>query len=232
MCLLGAVGLAVLSTVAVGARQSAPGFAPWTPAPEPAPRAPDQAIFRLGDAAKPFGWSTVVGDFNTDGKADVAIADRIQSRTGEYSYRIEFSISGQARTDVTFESTRDALTLNLADVDRDNDLDVVVRTPLSGETVGVWLNDGRGHFTAGALRPLAAIQPLASLGTSDPAGEVATIERSPRRADDFLAAIAGAPAPRPTRRFVPHPSPRPQSTRRSLRQNTRAPPPPPSTSLS
>ena len=37
--------------------------------------------------------------------------------------------------------------LSVSDVDRDNDLDVVVSGVPSGHTVGVWLNDGHGRFT-------------------------------------------------------------------------------------
>src|SRR5437762_10158900 len=43
-------------------------------------QAPPPSIFRLGDGGKPFGWSTVVGDFNTDGKPDIAVADHIPRR--------------------------------------------------------------------------------------------------------------------------------------------------------
>src|SRR6476646_2691700 len=41
-----------------------------------ATRAVTGPAFRLGDAARPFGWSTVVSDFNHDGIPDLAIADR------------------------------------------------------------------------------------------------------------------------------------------------------------
>src|SRR4051812_8081475 len=59
---------------------------------EPGPVA--TASFRLGTAAKPFGWSTVIGDFNADGRPDVAVADRIGQRNGQYTYKIGFSVSG------------------------------------------------------------------------------------------------------------------------------------------
>src|SRR5262245_59597163 len=35
----------------------------------------EHPLFLLGDAAAPFGWSTIIGDFNTDGRPDVAVAD-------------------------------------------------------------------------------------------------------------------------------------------------------------
>jgi len=185
----------------------------------------DRTPFRLGDAAAPFSWSTVVGDFNADGRADVAVADHLGTRSGAYAYRLEFSISGQERHDVTFESSRDAITIRLADVDRDNDLDVIVGTPLSGEIVGIWLNDGHGHFTAGDVRQIpAALGPLESLGTTDPAASVATSEWSPRRSDEALPASFGAPPGRSPNRATARQSPVVRSRLPSAQTRPRAPP--------
>ena len=39
-------------------------------------------------AARPFGWATAIADFNTDGKPDMAVADRLARTGGGYSYRI------------------------------------------------------------------------------------------------------------------------------------------------
>ena len=136
----------------------------------------------------PFGWATTLGDFNTDGTPDVAVADRIAAWAGGYAYRLEFEVSGQAPDDVTFESQQEAITVSVADVDRDNDLDVIVATPLSGETVGIWLNDGTGHFTAAEAGPRRSkIGSDQSLDASDRAPLSAASESSPRRADEALA---------------------------------------------
>src|SRR5215813_13695640 len=89
----------------------------------------DQPAFRLGDAAAPFGWSTVVADFDTDGHADVAVADHAAGGRGE-RYRLEVSVAGQVPRDFIFESSGGAVMLRVTDVDRDNDLDVVAATPL------------------------------------------------------------------------------------------------------
>ena len=80
------------------------------------PLASDAATFRLGNAARPFGWSTVIGDFNTDGKPDVAVADHVAHRASGYQYRIDFSVSGEALDGLTFESEHDALTITAADI--------------------------------------------------------------------------------------------------------------------
>jgi hypothetical protein len=113
-------------------------------------------LFRLGDAAAPFGWSTIIGDFDTDGRPDVAVADHAGRSTGRYEYRLEFRVSGQRWHHVTFVSVHDAVTIRAADVDRDDDLDVIIGVPLSGETIAVWINDGHGNFSAGPTRQVPA----------------------------------------------------------------------------
>ncbi|MEP7309635.1 MAG: FG-GAP repeat protein [Acidobacteriota bacterium] len=124
--------------------------------------------FRLGTAARPFGWSTSVADFNTDGIPDIAVADSLGRWGGAYAYRMEFSVSGRAPHAVAFESSQDALKINVSDVDDDDDLDVVVTGFLSGEPVGVWLNDGHGRFASAEVRRVfAAIGPLRALDTRE-----------------------------------------------------------------
>src|SRR5262249_20783783 len=131
-------GLRVFATPAAVATAPAPHQFP--PLPTSVPR------FRVGNAGQPFGSSTVSGDFNHDGRPDVAIADHTARRTNGYGYNLEFSVSGQPPQSVTFETVHEALTLSVADVDHDDDDDIVVSVPLSGEPVGVWLNDGHGRF--------------------------------------------------------------------------------------
>jgi hypothetical protein len=113
-------------------------------------------LFRLGDAAAPFGWSTIIGDFDTDGRPDVAVADHAGRSTGRYEYRLEFRVSGQRWRHVTFVSVHDAVTIRAADVDRDDDLDVIIGVPLTGETIAVWINDGHGNFSAGTTHQVPA----------------------------------------------------------------------------
>jgi hypothetical protein len=163
----------------------------------------DQQAFRLGNAAEPFGRSTVVSDFNTDGRPDVAVADHVARRTSNYAYRIEFSLSGQAPRDVTFESSRAAITIAVVDIDRDNDLDLIVGTPLSGETVGIWLNDGQGHFTAGDLRQAPpTIRSLQSVDTDGPLAYFVAFEPSPRHTDAGMPAMCSTSLGHAGHRFV------------------------------
>jgi len=135
------------------------GFAPHGvhgPAGQASQPSAQFPAFRLGTAAGSFGSSTVVGDFNVDGTPDVAIADRVFRFAGTISYTIEFEISGREPRTVAFESTEEALTVGVSDIDHDNDLDLVVSAAFSREVVGVWLNDGRGGFEASDARRFAS----------------------------------------------------------------------------
>jgi hypothetical protein len=150
--------------------------------------------FRLGTAARPFGWSTAVGDFNTDGTPDLAIADRVSQPAGGHAYQIQFAVSGLAPKSVAFESEQDALSVRVSDVDHDNDLDVVVSSTLSHEIVGIWLNNGRGEFQATDARQFAPdIQVLQSVDTTDPSADLTSSGLLPRRAADGLPILVRAP---------------------------------------
>ncbi len=148
--------------------------------------------FRLGNAAQPFNWSTVIGDLNRDGKPDVVVADHVAYGPAGYVYRLEFSISGQRSRAVTFESPQSAVTISVADVDHDADADIVVGVPLSGAAVGLWLNDGRGHFTAADIRRLpTAVRPVYSVATANPPGDPAAFDIGHRRTDETVPARIG-----------------------------------------
>jgi hypothetical protein len=127
--------------------------------------------FRLGDAGRPFGWATGVADFNTDGRADVASIDRIASRRGFSSYRLQFSVSGLRVDDIAFDSDEQSLALSVSDVDRDNDLDVIVSGVPSGQTIGVWLNDGHGRFTHADPPPFPAARSASAFDALGPSSD-------------------------------------------------------------
>jgi len=103
------------------------------------------AGFRLGSAAAPFGYATVIADFNADGAPDFAVADKEGPGTS-HRYTLEFVVSGEAPYAIHFSSPQPALTLAVADVDADHDPDLLLSAPITEERVAVWLNDGRGHF--------------------------------------------------------------------------------------
>jgi FG-GAP repeat len=194
----GPLGLAVVLTCAalcvlgVG-RTSAPTavFDQVTTSSQPPPTLTwaDPPPFRLGTAAKPFGWSTAIADFDRDGRPDVAVADHLGRHDGAYAYRIEFLLAGRPSAAVVFESTADAVTIQTVDVDHDDDLDIVVGRALGGDAVGVWLNDGRGHFTAADSNALPSVLHAAdTLTSSDPSLDPVTLGSLSRRGHDAAAA--------------------------------------------
>ena len=124
-------------------------------------------------------------------------------RAGGYAYRLEFSLSGSAPTDVFFESTSDALTISTVDIDHDNDLDIVAGRPLNGGTVAVWLNDGHGHFTAADVwRFPSAMSARETLDAADSRIDAAAIDAS--RAQYGRPAAARAVASNAGDRAVAH----------------------------
>jgi hypothetical protein len=138
--------------------------------PQPS-RSASVPAFRLGTAAGPLGWSTAIGDFDTDGTPDVAVADRIVRPIPGGSYRLEFSVSGRGSNTVAFDSDETPLIVRASDVDHDNDLDVVITAALTRRVIAVWLNDGRGVFHASDARTFAAeVSATHSLGAADPGG--------------------------------------------------------------
>jgi len=125
---------------------------------------PAAAVLRPGTAAGLLGLSSLVADFDADGKPDLAIADR-RNRVSGSDYRIEVRLSHGVTQTVSFLSTRGAVKIAAFDVDNDRDQDLVVTPVLSREVVGIWVNDGAGHFDAGALVPFVS---LAERLTSSP----------------------------------------------------------------
>ena len=104
-------------------------------------------VFRLGTAALPYGWSTAIADFDADKKPDFAIANKIGTSSRGYEYSVELELSLEARQVFRFHSPDSALSITALDLDNDQDLDVVLTRTFNGEVVGVWLNNGYGHFS-------------------------------------------------------------------------------------
>jgi hypothetical protein len=97
---------------------------------------------RPGFAAAPFGWTTVVADFDADRVPDLAIADR----TAGSRFQIDVRLSEGPTQSVSFVSTESVLNITALDIDNDRDADLVVTQVLSRRVIGIWLNDGTGHF--------------------------------------------------------------------------------------
>lgn len=142
--------------------------------------------FRLGTAARPFAWSTAVGDLNGDGTLDYAVADHLGRDLAGFEYSIDLSISGLAAQRVTFSSPSAALSITLRDVDHDQDLDVVVSTVVSPGVVRVWLNDGAGAFAETRAFDTLSVRATGSLMPDTDGTTLTGIESTSRRARDAL----------------------------------------------
>lgn len=108
-------------------------------------------VLRAGTAGAPFDTASVITDFDADGAPDVAIADRT-IRNGSH-YKIEVRLSSGSTQTVSFLSTKGALRISALDLDNDHDQDLIVTPVFSREVVGVWVNDGTGHFARGRDAP-------------------------------------------------------------------------------
>jgi hypothetical protein len=216
----------LVAALAGGPRASAPQpDAPFRPAP-PASSAPAALAFRLGTAARPFAWATAVADFNRDGLADTAVADRLPYVSAGYAYQLRFSVSGLASRSVSFESAYSALTVSVRDVDHDNDLDVVVSEAVSKAVTNVWLNDGHGQFTEAASTAVAPqLEPGQALDRGTPDAEAALEGALTKRAPVVLVLVGFAPALDLLTRPVAQPN-RARPSIRSLPLASRAPPVP------
>src|SRR5262249_62365432 len=110
--------------------------------------------------------------------------------------RLDFAISGEAPASATLQSSEDAVGIRVADVDHDSDLDIVVASTTSGQTIAVWLNDGSGHFTPSSSPvPASATWTARTLDRNLPDGLLVTADVPSRRGVGVSAARARAPSP-------------------------------------
>ena len=124
--------------------------------------APDiQHRFRLGTASGSFTFSpaTAIADFDTDGELDLAAVDRLGRTARGYRYAIEFQLTSAPGQTLVFGSQQDALGVAVADIDRDDDLDVVATPVVGDQILDIWLNDGTGRFREADLDEFPPVLP-------------------------------------------------------------------------
>ena len=101
-----------------------------------------------------FTVQVVTGDFNADGLTDV-VAVEVEGN-GNVLRLLPGTPNGQLVPTYSSVITLNARDVGVADMDEDGDLDLLIVTDV---TLGVYLNDGTGRFTAGqtqAVNPLSA----------------------------------------------------------------------------
>jgi hypothetical protein len=91
------------------------------------------------------GSTSITFDFDGDRRSDLAVG-----RSEGDTYRVEIRLTTQPEKTLTTLTANAVGTRLLAcDIDRDNDQDLVVSSPISLHPLFVWLSDGNGHFEEG-----------------------------------------------------------------------------------
>jgi len=95
----------------------------------------------------PTGTS-ILSDFDGDDLSDLAVG-RAEGNT----YRVEIRLTTRPEKTLTALTSNElGIGLFACDIDRDNDQDLVVSSPISLHPLVVWLSDGNGHFEEGNRR--------------------------------------------------------------------------------
>ncbi len=106
---------------------------------------------------------------NGDKVADLAFAGPGRREGAEYAREINVNLAGAGKSQFTVRSPGAAIQLSLRDIDGDHDRDLIIVEPWSRRAIGIWLNDGRGHFEEGNLAkyaPALGQPPPESAGSS------------------------------------------------------------------
>jgi hypothetical protein len=107
------------------------------------------------------GWA--LADFDGDSQIDVATASAGHRDARGYAHEVSVNLKG-VQSSFLFRSRDAKVQLRARDMDGDHDRDIVIFETPSMEPVGIWLNDGSGHFQEGDLADFQA-----ALGNRDPA---------------------------------------------------------------
>lgn len=93
------------------------------------------------------------GDLDGDHIADLVSTVRSRHTTSGVRHVLEIRLgNGTSRQTFHFPARNGGLAVAARDVDGDRDLDLVVTARVTGEGIGILINDGTGVFTEGDLR--------------------------------------------------------------------------------
>ena len=110
---------------------------------------PASIVESLLEPSDPPGSGWALGDLDGDHETDIALSREVGHSDSGYVYRVELKLS-QTHHPVSFTfSNAHALGVNVTalDVDGDHDVDLVINSRFTGQSIGVWINDGKGGFT-------------------------------------------------------------------------------------
>jgi hypothetical protein len=122
----------------------------------------------VSEFSDPLAPTWALGDLDGDGHTDLLVSRELGQTVTGYLYRVALKLSDSAGSrSFTFENA-DVLGVNIGavDVDGDHDLDLVVSRRFSLQTIGVWLNDGKGSFTKSSSTLYSLPAPAPFVGSS------------------------------------------------------------------
>lgn len=101
--------------------------------------------YRLpANASGTTGW--VLTDLDGDRATDLASSDAGRRDAHGYVHKVNIYLTGFKATSFVVRGSSPSIRLSFRDIDGDKDRDLIVLEPWSSLPVGVWLNDGDGHF--------------------------------------------------------------------------------------
>ena len=87
-----------------------------------------------------------IADLNGDHVLDVVTASSARNRSGSYTHLLRIGLSTLESAFFSFADANSQIRLTTRDVDGDHDADLIVLGAISPKPIGLWLNDGKGHF--------------------------------------------------------------------------------------
>ena len=119
--------------------------------------------FQALNSSLSSGWA--LGYLDGDRKIDLVSA-RPGLRDGQgFAHEVSVRLSGPfGKSSFTFHGHVASIRLSIRDLDGDQDRDIVILGAQSSGVLGVWLNDGLGHFHEGDVANFRS-----ALGDPDPA---------------------------------------------------------------
>ena len=113
-----------------------------------APSLDTDNLFRGGNSRWASSWA--LGDLDGDRKNDLVSARPALRDSQGYTHEVSVRLSGPFEDgSFTFHGGDASIRLSIRDIDGDQDRDIVVLQARSSGVLGVWLNDGSGHFHQG-----------------------------------------------------------------------------------
>jgi hypothetical protein len=134
----------------------------------------------------------VFADLDGDSTPDFAGGQCLGHTKDGYFYRVQLQLSKDAVSSsfTVFHNNGLGLKITDVDIDGDDDLDLVISDRFFGEYVGIWLNDGKGHFIKSppGLFSSSSSLDLAFVAVDPNWPDQLTLDTQQRRLPDYLAA--------------------------------------------